>query len=296
MERRPLFAYLSIILAFGVIVAAILGPLVTGVIELHLPDLLVNQYLGGEVATVFIAAPMLLAAGVLWLRGSRIAPVLAFGPALYTVYTFVTAVIGQEYLMYDGNAERAFPLYAALIASGLFVAAFSGTEIARQPAPVLSDGLRRVTAGIFLAVVAFFALAWSSQIATVYRGELSTEYVEGPTLFWLIKLMDLAFLLPAFAVVGIGVLRRNGLATRVAYAAVSYAVCMTAAVLGMAIAMWLKDDPSASVAMILFLIPVTLGFMTLAGRLVARYRHAGGHTTETPLIDTTSPLGHGHAG
>jgi len=295
MERRSFFAYLSFVLALGVVAAAILGPLVLGVIEFHLPEMLVNQYLGGEVATVVVAAPMLVSAGVLWLRDDPVAPVLAFGPAVYTVYTFVTAVVGQEYLLYEGNAERAFPLYAALIAGGLAVAAWSGAEIVRQPAPALNGALRRATAGIFLAVVLFFALSWSSQIAQVYRGELSTGYVEGPTLFWLIKLMDLAFLLPAFAVIGAGVLRRNRLATRVAYGAVSYAMCMVTAVLGMAVAMWLKDDPSASVAMIAFLVPVTIGFVALAGRLVAGYRRASKPEAGSPLIDMTPHPGQGHA-
>jgi hypothetical protein len=295
MERRPFVAYASWALALGIVVAAMLGPLVVGVIEFRLPDTLVNQYLGGEVATLFVAAPMLVGAGILWLRGDRVAPLLAFGPALYTVYTFVTAILGQEYARFNGNAERAFPLYAALIAGGLAVGAVAGVEIARQPAPALGNELRRITAGIFLAVVAFFALSWSSQIAMVYRGDLTQEYVDGPALFWLIKLMDLAFLLPAFALTGVGVLRRNLLATRLAYGAAGYALCMSSAVLGMAAAMWLKDDPAASVAMIAFLVPVTVGFAGLMARFVALYRHEQPRSADWPLMDEVAPLGHGHA-
>jgi hypothetical protein len=294
MERRTLAASASWILAMGIVVAAIFGPLVTGIIEFRLPDSLVNQYLGGEVATLFVAAPMLVIAGVLWQRGDRVAPVLAFGPALYTVYTFVTAILGQEYDRYDGNAERAFPLYAALIAGGLAVAAIASVEIARRPAPVSGNKLRRITAGMFLAVAAFFAVSWTSQIAMVYSGDLTEEYVAGPALFWLIKLMDLAFLLPAFMMLGFGLLQKNPLATRLAYGATGYALCMSSAVLGMAVAMWLKDDPAASVAMIGFLLPVTAGFAALMTRFVALYRH-GQPSADRSLMDDIAPLGHGHA-
>jgi hypothetical protein len=46
---------------------------------------------------------------LLWLRDDRLAPALALGPALYTVYTVVTAILGQDYARFPGNVERAFP-------------------------------------------------------------------------------------------------------------------------------------------------------------------------------------------
>lgn len=295
MERQRVSAGLCFGMALAIVLAGILGPLVLGVIEFRLTDMLVNQYLGGEVVTLFIAAPALIIAGILWLRSNRLAPVLAFGPALYTVYTFVSAIVGQEYLLYGGNAEKAFPLYTLLIATGFAVAGLSGWQIMHTTAPPLPARLRMVTSGLFLAVVAFFALSWGSQIAGIYRGDPPTEYLEGPTLFWLIKLMDLGFLLPVFAVVGFGVLRRHAMATRGAYGLVGYAACMAGAVLGMAIAMWLRDDPSASGAMIAFLVPVAAGFFALAGRLMALYRQGRSHTRHASTIGPIPPLGHGHA-
>jgi MFS family permease len=294
MERQRMSAVLSFLVALGIVIAGLLGPLVTGVIQLHLPENLVNQYIGGEVVTLAVAAPALLAAGVLWLKGDRLAPALAFGPAAYTVYTFVTAIVGQEYGSYDGNAERAFPLYAVLVAGGLATAVLATSELIQRPAPVPPDRLLRGTAAIFLLISVFFAFAWTSQIALVYRGDLPSEYVEGPTLFWLIKLMDLSLLLPAFTVVGIGLLKRHPVAIRLSYGTVSYAVCMSGAILGMAIAMMLKDDPAASGVMIAFLTPVTIGLACVAVSMLRLYRY--GQVGRTPDVMRLPPLETRHAG
>ena len=293
MERHRLAAPVSFTLALGIIVAAILGPLLTNWIRFRLPDSLVTQYEGGEVVTLVLAAPLLIAAGWLWLRGDQLAPALAFGPAVYTVYTFVTAIVGQEYARYDGNGERAFPLYAALIALGSAVAMISLSQLLQQPAPMPPDRLRVAVAGIFLLIAAFFAFAWTGQIVQVYGGEKTTEYLEGPTLFWLIKILDLGFLLPALAAIGVGLLRRSDLAVRFAYGMVTYAVCMAGAVLGMGIAMWLEDDPAASVAMIAFLAPVTAGLGVLAARMLMHYRPRDDRRDRRVVAKT---FGAGHAG
>lgn len=244
--------------------------------------------------TLFLAAPLLIAAGWLWLRGDRVAPALAFGPAAYTVYTFVTAIVGQEYRRYDGNGEKAFLLYVALIAVGSAVAVIAVSQLLQQPTPMPPDRLRMATAAIFLIIAAFFAFAWLGQVMQVYRGEGSSEYEQGPTLFWLIKMLDLGFLVPALGALGVGLARKRTLAIRLAYGMVTYAVCMAGAILGMGIAMLLEDDPAASVPMIAFLAPVTAGLGFLAARMIAHYqghddrraRPVGGQTT----------LGTGHAG
>lgn len=294
MERHRPAAVLSLTLAIGIIVAAILGPLLTDTIRFHLPDALITQYEGGEVVTLFLAAPLLIAAGWLWLRGDRVAPALAFGPAAYTVYTFVTAIVGQEYGRYDGNGERAFLLYAALIAVGSSVAVIALSQLLQQPAPMPPDRLRIATAAIFLLIAAFFAIAWIGQIMQVYRGEGSTEYEQGPTLFWLIKMLDLGFLVPALGALGIGLLRSRPLAIRLAYGMVIYAVCMAGAILGMGIAMLLEDDPAASVPMIAFLAPVTAGLGLLAARMIAQYRQRDDRRARP--IGGPSTFGTGHAG
>ena len=99
-------------------------------------------------------------------------------------------------------------------------------------------------------------------------GEPPADYADGPTLFWLIRLLDFGFCIPALVAVGIGLARRSQLAEPAAVAVTGFVTCLTGSVAGMAIAMELRGDPAASPLMILILTPATLGFAYLTWRLL----------------------------
>lgn len=222
-------------------------------------------------------APALVGAGALWLRDHRLAPALALGPALYAVYTYTTAVLGQEYAAYPGNVEKFFPLYAGLVAGGAAVAAAAWSRLGGSTVPAPADGLRRALAGAFLGIGGFFALAWAAQIRLVLAGDPPSEYVERPTLFWLIKLLDCGFVIPALIATGIGLLRRHPAALRAAYALAPFGTCLAGSVAGMAVAMEVKNDPSSSIAMLAVVLPATAGLAGLTWRLLRTYgRGTGG--------------------
>jgi hypothetical protein len=147
-----------------------------------------------------------------------------------------------------------------------------------------TDGLRRTLAGIFLALGGFFALAWAAQIRLVLAGEPPAEYREGPALFWVIKLLDVGFVIPALVATGIGLLRRHPMAIRAAYGLAGFATCLTGSVAGMAIAMEIKDDPSSSPAMLAVALPATAALALVTGRLLRSYLRgtSGGQTATLP--------------
>ena len=102
----------SIALGVGTAASAILGPLVTNMIRFHVSDNARQQLIGGEIISLCVAAPLAIAAGVLWLRREPLAPKLAIGPALYALYANVQFTVGPEYQRYPGNNEYAIPLYS----------------------------------------------------------------------------------------------------------------------------------------------------------------------------------------
>lgn len=271
MRDQRIAGYGSIALGLGIATGVILGPLVLRVIEFRTSANIEHQFVGGEVVSLGIVAPTMIASGVLWLREHRLAPVLAIGPALYTVYTYVTAVVGQEYARYDGNVEKFFPLYAALVAGGGAITAYAWSRLGEAEVPMPSDGLRRTEAGIFLGLGGFFALAWAAQIRLVITGNPPADYQEGPTLFWLIKLLDFGFVIPALVTAGIGLLRRHPAAVKAAYGLTVFATCLGGAVAGMAVAMELKDDPSAQPALLAVALTATAGLAAVTVGLLRSY-------------------------
>jgi len=83
-------------------------------------------------------------------------------------------------------------------------------------------------------------------------GRASTvEYAEHPTAFWLVRLMDLGFVIPLALLVGIGLLRRTAGADRGAYAFIGTQTLLTCAVAGMALRMWVRDDPAITAPLLI---------------------------------------------
>jgi hypothetical protein len=264
----------SILLGTGIAAGAILGPLAFRVIAFRTSRHIENQFVGGEVVSLGLVAPTLIAAGVLWVRRHRLAPAVALGPALYAVYTYTTAVLGQEYARYPGNVEQFFPLYAGLVAGGVAIAGLAWSRLGEGELPEPSDGLRRSLAATFLALGGFFALAWAAQIRLVLMGTPSAEYREGPTLFWLIKFLDCGFVIPALVATGVGLVRRRPLAVRAAYALAPFGTCLVGSVAAVAIAMEVKGDPSSEPAMLAIALPAAVGLAVATGRLLETYRRS----------------------
>ncbi len=280
MKRSLLPGVGSIALGAGIAVSSVLGPLVLNVIKFRTSTAIENQFIGGEIVSLVFVAPVAITAGVLWLRGHRLAPPLALGPAVYAVYTYTTAVLGQEYTRYDGNVEKFFPLYAGLVASGATLAVVAWSRLQEMSIPVPSDKLRRTLAGIFLGLGGFFALAWAQQIRLVYIGSFPVDYLAGPTLFWLIKLLDFGILIPLLMATGAGLLRKHPAATMVAYGLAPFATCLIASVTGMGVVMLAKGDPSAEPAMLAVVLTATVGLALVTGRLLRSY--AGGTRKTLP--------------
>jgi hypothetical protein len=262
MKTERLTGFALLLLGTGMAANAILGPLLLAVVRSHVSPAMENQQIGGELISLFVAAPVALLAGVLWLRGNRLAPLLAIAPALYAVYTYVTFVLGPEYSRYPGNNERAFPLYLVLIILGWAIALRCWPATNSERLPSLSTGLRRLLTGVLLAISLLFALAWLGSLVPVLRGgAVPQSYSDDRTMFWLIRLLDLAFVIPASVITALGLLRNAAWATRLAYALIPFQTLLVGSVAGMAAVLLVRDDPTASPAML----AITLGATVVLG-------------------------------
>jgi hypothetical protein len=249
------------LLALGMVTSAVLGPLMLGIVTFPVSPAMENQLVGGEVVSLLLAAPVAALAGTLWLRGHRLAPVAAIGPAIYAAYMYAQYVVGPEYSRHEGNSERAFPLYLLLVLCGWLLAARSWVAIGALDLPALGPRLGR---GLGLALVGLntlFALAWIGSLVPLVTGsEPSAEYLADQTLFWVVRLMDLGFVIPVGLATGVTLLRKLPMATRLAYAWVGAQTLLTAAVCGMAWVMELRDDPAANPVFLVATTVMTLAF------------------------------------
>lgn len=238
------------ILGAGAALVALLGPLIGDVIRYHASEGAVNQIIGGDVAGLLLVAPLSVLAGVLVLRRRPAGPVLALGPSLYALYMYSQLSLGGDFVRYPGNSERFFTLYLGLFVLAAAIAVRAWTVIDADRLPATKRWVDR-TLGVFFLVMATFLLiglhlpglidAWADQ-------PTSTEYLADPTVFWLVKFMDLGIVVPAMVLAGVGILRDRPWAHKIKYAVVGWGALLGASVAGMAIVMQATNDPAATIA------------------------------------------------
>jgi hypothetical protein len=237
-----------VLLAMAVATVAALGPLIFGVLRYRISATSLNQIIGSDAAALTVVVPVTVAVAVLAIRGHPAAPVLALAPSVFVVYTYTQLIVGNEYLRLPGNVERFFPLLLAafILAAAIAVRAWNSVPAARLPAT--SAGVDR-TAGVLLLVIASFVvvgLHLANYLDAMRDHPVTEQYLSSPTVFWLVKFMDLGIVVPAAIAVGVGALRRRPWARKPVYALLGAYTLIGASVAGMAITMAARHDPDSS--------------------------------------------------
>lgn len=270
MQSHRLLAIASVLLGLLVAASAILGPLWLDVIRQRISENVENQVIGADAVSLALVAPLAVIAGILWWREHRLAPLVALGPAIYAVYIYFQYILaGADYLRYEGNSESYFPLFYAVVLLGLIITVAAWRSIDTDSLPI-PERLPRVSAAVVLLTLgAFLGLAWFKWVYDIAQGARPEEYAEMPALSWLIKAMDLSFLVPVSIATGVGLLLRHRAAVKAAYGlTVAYAL-LAASVGSMALVMTLNDDPSAQP---LFAVVMFAGALALAVLTAALWR------------------------
>ena len=270
-SRNRLLGAGLLVLAAAVATVAALGPLVFGVLRYRISASSLNQIIGGDAAALTVVVPVTVVIGVLAIRGHPAAPVLALAPSVFVVYTYTQLIVGNEYLRLPGNVERFFPLLVGvfILAAAIAVRAWNSIPAARLPAT--SAGVDR-TAGILLLVIAAFVvvgLHLANYLDAMRDHPVTEQYLSSPTVFWLVKFMDLGIVVPAAIAVGIGALRRRPWARKPVYALLGAYTLIGASVAGMAITMAARHDPDSSAVTV---IGATVMTALLAGTTCYVYR------------------------
>jgi len=273
MNRRRWMGVGCLALGAGVAASVLLGPLVLKVIEYRTAETGLNQLKGADLASLVAVTPVAIGAGVLWLRGHSLAPIVSLAPSAYASYTFTQLIVGEEYGRYEGNNELFFPLHLALVILGGTIALRSWSEIDADVLPWPASRLRRIAAWTLIGSAAFltFGLHAPSLLA-VWRDEPTSEYLDAPTAFWVVKLMDLGIIVPGALAAGLGLLRGSRVAVKAAYGLSGVLALIGASVTAMAVVMEISGDPASQPGMIPAFGGLTAAFAALAVRLALSAR------------------------
>jgi hypothetical protein len=197
----------------------------------------VQQARGTDLATLFLAVPVLVAG--LWSasRGFTAGRLAVGAGLLYLVYNY--AIFAFSVAMNPLTA-----VYIAVFGLALWSLLFAGRAALVGAEAVTERLSRRVAGGLLVAVGAMFGLLWLAQIAgTAVTGALPPDLVKAGLSSNPVYALDLAFFLPLSAIAGIGLLRRNA-AAALAFPMLVWVPLMGGGVVGGIVLMALAGDPT----------------------------------------------------
>jgi hypothetical protein len=240
----------------------------------------VQQAQGTDLATLFLAVPV-LAVG-LWTasRGSSAGRLAVVAGLLYLVYNY--AIFAFSVAMNPLTA-----VHIAIFGLALWSLVLAGRSAVKGAESVTERLNRRAAGGLLVGVGAMFGLLWLGQIATVATtGVLPPDLIKAGISSNPVYALDLAFFLPLCAIAGIGLLRRNG-AAAFAFSMLVWVPLMGAGVVGGIVLMAIAGDHSAlPVAVVITVLGVVSSI--LAAVAVIRPRAATGLA---PTTTRTASLG-----
>jgi len=257
------YGSLLLLLAGVLLLNSILGPLVLGVVSYPISETVENQLVGLELITALLVAPWAAMAGVAALRGRPAAPIFGFAPSAYAAYMFVQYVLGPEYTHYSITSLVHLGIF--VLAAGLML--WSWSLSGRVTAPSLRAGQATRSGLLLFGLAAFVLLRYSGAVAGAFSGSsIEGEFAQERTFFWSIFLLDLGIVVPCTVAAGVAVMRGTGVGRRALHAVVGWFSLVPPSVAAMAVVMWAKNDPNASIPTVLLLSAASVAFGAVAWR------------------------------
>jgi hypothetical protein len=275
MKEDPTIMPIALLfLAATLATTVLLGPLGLGVLQWRVSAIGLNQTYGADGASLVVAVPVAIAAAILWGRHSRLAPPLALGVGVATLYYAVASVMGPDYIRYPGNNERFFPLLLVLIVLGWTTGLRAWAALDPAP-PRPAAWLRRSLSVVLLVGGSALGFAWLRQLfelvltGTFAAAADAIAYADAPSGFRIVRVVDLGFIVPISLATGVGLWRGSATALKVAYGVTAFLVLQATSVLAMGVIMLVRQDPTATPTLLIALAPISVGLAVLTAILYA---------------------------
>jgi hypothetical protein len=235
-----------------------------------------QQARGTDLATLFLAVPVLAIGLLKSRRGSSAGRLAVVAGLLYLVYNY--AIFAFAVAM---NALTA--VHITIFGLSLWSLVLAGPSAVAGADDFVERLNRRTAGGLLIAVAAVFGLLWLGQIATTSTtGVLPPDLIRAGISSNPVYALDLAFFLPLCALAGFGLLRRNG---AIAYGLpmLMWVALMGAGVGGGFLLMAAAGDPIA-VPVVVGITGISVACSTLAARALAQ----PGSATELTRTSTST--------
>jgi hypothetical protein len=212
-----------------------------------------------DLVNLAIVLPALIITALLAHRGSARALLIWLGGMIYLVYSYVIAA-------FDVQFNAFFLIYVALLGCSLYALILSlATLDAAGIKARFADKAPVKVASAYLAVLAvLFYVLWLSEIVpAILSGKVPQSLQDNGTPTNAVHVLDMAWILPAFAIAAVSLWRKQAWGYVLAGALLSYVVLLVTAVLSMVLFMAQEGFPVVLPQVVIFttLFVVSLGIL-----------------------------------
>ncbi|MBN1656336.1 MAG: hypothetical protein JXA30_21380 [Deltaproteobacteria bacterium] len=196
-----------------------------------------TQGQGQDVVTLLVVVPALVVSFILAKKGSPKALFFWLGVVFYLVYSYIFYTLALHFNIF-------FLLYCAVLGLSVYtlVYAISLIDLEKVKSWFREDaGVKAPAVYIIVVALLFYALWLKEVVPATLTGKTPPSIIDAGLLVNPVHVLDLSLVLPAFLVVGFSLLKRRPFAFAFLPMMMSFAVFMSAAIVGMMVAMKLRD-------------------------------------------------------
>ena len=251
-----------IFLAIGIAANSILGPFVSGVVTYPFSDSVRNMTIGLDAVSLILVAPIgvLAARYVYW--GKQIGYIAALSLSAYAMYTFVQFIMGPQYIEYSPVVL----LHLALFILSGFILVDAWQRIKGNELPHFNRRRNKISATVLVLLAIFTSLSYIASIPQIFMGgTIPATYVEDPTVYWSIFLLDLGFVLPITIAVGVGLLKNRAFAQKAIFGMVGWYTLVVGSVAAMFVVMFINGDSNVDGLTVFLLLSAFLLIVLFSG-------------------------------
>ena len=229
INPKNVWLWLTVPIAILLMIAAGGGVFMSNVYRDN-PSLLA-QAVGQDFISLVVVFPTLIISAVFAGRGSHRARLVWLGALAYLVYTYAS-------FAFDIRFNSLFLVYVALLGCSLYTL-IGGLSTANM-AEIKTDFAEKTpvkAVSIYLVVIAvLFYLIWLSEIVpALIAGQVPQNIQDSETPSNAVYVLDMAWILPAFAIAAVNLWRKEALGYTVAGMLLSFLTLLILAVVGMVV-------------------------------------------------------------
>ena len=195
------------------------------------------QGIGQDIVNLFVIAPLLLISSILYYKRNRKAMFIWSGLLSYIVYSYVIYCFAQPF-------NFLFLVYCTILGLSFYSLIYFLITMINEPVKdwYKSDVPIKTVSIFFIFISFLFYFVWLSEIIpALINNEIPQSIIENGLITNPVHVLDIAILLPALLITAILLLKDNKYGYFLAPILLVFIVLMSLAIIGMVIAMVLKD-------------------------------------------------------